>query len=345
MGHDVRLYSRSRSTVEPVVAAGGIAYSGVCGQGLARLSMATNDLSAALDEAEMVLLCLPANAHEELAQSLAPLLDGRAPIVLNPGSTGGALVLRKVLDEADAAESVTIGETNTLTYIARKLAPDSVYISSTVRNVRLSALPAVALDDLASRLRDYYPSLKPVATVLDTSLRNVNAVLHPPGVILAAAWIEHTRGDFRYYYDAGTPGVGRVMADLDHERLRVGRAWGVQLEPFPALFADIGSSSAEAAASGSYAQMLRDSEPNRFIKAPDSLEHRYILEDIPYGVVPMSEMGRAAGVSTPVMDSLVTLASSLSQLDLHATGWTLDRMGLPADPAAALPLLTSGSTR
>jgi opine dehydrogenase len=345
MGHAVRLYSRSRATLEPVVAAGGIVYSGVCGQGLARLSVATNDLPTALDGAEMVLVCLPANAHEDLARSLAPLLDGRAPILLNPGSTGGALVFRKVLEEADGPNSLTIGETNTLTYIARKLAPDSVYISSAVRNVRLSALPGATLDDLASRLRDYYPSLKPMATVLDTSLRNVNAILHPPGIILAAAWIEHTRGDFRYYYDAGTPGVGRVMADLDHERLRVGRAWGVQLEPFPTLFADIGSSSAEAAASGSYTQMLRDSEPNRFIKAPDSLEHRYILEDIPYGVVPMSEMGRAAGVATPVMDSLVTLASSLSQRDLRATGWTLERMGLPGDPAAALPLLTSGATR
>lgn len=331
----MRLYSRSPATLARLVVAGGIGYSGVLGEGTARLSAVTSDLAEAVSGADLILICLPANAHEDMARGLAPLLDGQTPAVLNPGSTGGALAFRRVLAEAGCRAQMLIGETNTLTYIARKQGADNVYISSLVRNVRLAALPGGGVQELAERLRTCYPTLKPVPSVLETGLRNVNAVLHPPGIILAAAWIEHTGGDFRYYYDAGTPGVASVMADIDRERLAIGRAWGLELEPFPTLFAEIGSSSAEAAASGSFHQTLRDSEPNRFIKAPPSLEHRYLDEDIPFGLVPMSELGHAAGVPTPVMDALITIASSLRGTDFRATGWTLERLGLPPDPDAA----------
>lgn len=338
-GHSVRLYSRSPVTIDPLLVLGGVRYSGVLGEGVARLGVITNELAEAADGVDLVLVCLPAGAHEEVARALAPMLDGRAPVILNPGSSGGALVFRRTLQEAGCRAQVVIGETNTLTYIARKREAGEVYVSSLVRNVRLAALPGVAIDELRERLSDCYPTLTAVPTVLDTMLRNVNAVLHPPGIVLAAAWIEHTGGDFHYYRNAGTPAVARVMADIDAERLAIGRAWGLDLEPLPALFAEIGSTSAEAAASGSFHQMLQDSEPNRFIKAPPSLEHRYLDEDIPYGLVPMSEMGSAVDVATPIMDALITIASSLRGIDYRSTGWTLEKMGLPPDPEAARRVL------
>ncbi len=118
------------------------------------------------------------------------------------------------------------------------------------------------------------------------------------------------------------------MADLDRERLAVAGAWGITLEPFPAMFAEIGSTSEEAGRSGSYLRALRESEPNKFIRAPASLDHRYIYEDIPFGVVPISELGRARGVTTRVADALITLASSINRVDYRAQGWTLERLGL-----------------
>lgn len=347
-GHTVRLYNRSWETIAPVSVRRGVQYSGVFGSGFAPLELVTDDLAAAVTGVDLILVCLPATAHAGVARALAPLLEGACPVILNPGGTGGALVFRQAVQTAGARTAVPIGETNTLTYIARKSAPDSVYVSSVVRHIRFAALPGRAIGDLVERVRTLYPSLKPVPTVLHTALMNVNAILHPPGIVLAAAWIEHTGGDFRYYIDAGTPGVAQVMADLDRERVAIGAAWGIDLEPFTVLFADIGSTSAVPGASGSphsgeaFYQMLQQSQPNSLIKAPPTLEHRYFHEDIPYGLVPMRELGRVVGVATPVMDALITLASSLTRTDFGRTGWTLERLGLSDDRAAVQELLLNG---
>ena len=47
--------------------------------------------------------------------------------------------------------------------------------------------------------------------VLACDLANVNMVLHVPGAVLGAAWVEATRGDFTFYVQGMTPGVARVM--------------------------------------------------------------------------------------------------------------------------------------
>jgi opine dehydrogenase len=339
LGHRVRLYNRSPATIQAIREARGIAYSGVIGEGFAPLSLITTSVAEALADAALVMICLPAFGLEHIASELAPLLDGTQPILLNPGNTGGALALRQMLRDAGCQALPLIAETNTLTYICRKRAPGEIYISSVVRNVRFAALLASQTEAIAGLVRELYPTLRPVEHVLFTALSNVNAVLHPPGIVLSAAWIEHTGGDFRYYYGAGTPTVAQVMADLDRERLALGSAWDITLEPFPALFADIGSTSAEAGASGSFLRMLRESEPNKFIRAPPSLDSRYLHEDIPFGLVPMSELARARAVATPVMDALITLTSSMNRVDYRARGWTLARLGLTTDRAAAVSVL------
>jgi opine dehydrogenase len=192
-------------------------------------------------------------------------------------------------------------------------------------------------------VRQAVPNLQPVEHALVTGLANVNTVLHPPAMILGAAWIEHTGGDFYYYYDTATPSVGRLMAALDRERLAVAAAWGVQVEPFLELFARIGSTSREAAEAGDHERALRDSTPNRYIKAPPDLTHRYMLEDLPYGVVPLADLGRVASVEIPVTEALITLASAITAHDFRAEGRTLARLGLGSQsPDAILRLLLEG---
>jgi opine dehydrogenase len=187
------------------------------------------------------------------------------------------------------------------------------------------------------------PHLLPVSHTLATALTNINTVLHPPAMILAAAWIEHSGGDFAYYYDTATPSVAHLLAALDAERLAVARAWRVDAEPFLDLFARIGSTSREAAAAGDFRQALLDSAPNRHIKAPPSLDHRYMHEDIPFGALPLAELGRAAGVATPNYDAVVTLASTITGRDYRAEGRTFARLGLQGQAVEqVLELLLEG---
>lgn len=337
LGHTPQLYNRSKETIAAIQREGGIRYSGVLseGEGFATVPVVTTDLERALDGADLVMVCLPANALAPLADQLATHLDGVRPILLNPGGTGGALVVRRILREAGCSPLPPVAQTNTLTYICRKRSDEHVHISSLVENVRCAAVPSSDQPSVIETVRELYPSIQPVSDVLHAGLSNVNAVLHAPGAVLSAAWIEHSDGEFRFYYDAGTPAVANVMADIDEERLAIADALALDVDPFPRLFADIGSTTEAAGKSGSFLRMLRESEPNKSIKAPSSVDHRYFHEDFPFGVVPMSALGRYAGVATPVMDSLITIAASLTETDFRTVGWTEDDLGLNDDGSEA----------
>jgi opine dehydrogenase len=80
--------------------------------------------------------------------------------------------------------------------------------------------------------------------------------------------------------------------------------------------------------SGSIARACRESAPNATLRSPGSLDHRYVHEDVGYGLVPIAALGRLAGVATPVIDAHVALFSLATGIDYAATGLGLDKMGL-----------------
>jgi opine dehydrogenase len=327
-GYEVALYTRTAETLQAVRAQGGIRFTGVMGEGFAPVGRATTDLADVVPEADAILVCLPGVAHPFVAERLAPLLTPERPVLLNPGGLLGSVAFLQALRRAGYRGPVILAETGTLTYICRKTDPGGIGVTGVLRRVPFAALPGRATPDVYARLRAIVPSLDPQPHILSAGFANVNAILHPPGMILAAAWIEHSGGDFSFYFDAATPAVARLMAAMDRERLAVARAWQITTPTFPELFAAIGSTSEAAAASGDYLQVLRDSVPNRLIKAPPSLDHRYLHEDIPVGLVPMADLGHVAGIPTPVLDAVVTIAGTVAGRDYRAEGRTLARVGL-----------------
>ncbi|MCK5567598.1 MAG: NAD/NADP octopine/nopaline dehydrogenase family protein, partial [Actinomycetia bacterium] len=55
---------------------------------------------------------------------------------------------------------------------------------------------------------------------------------------------------------------------------------------------------------------------------------RYITEDVPMSLVPISEFGRHLDVSTPVMDSLIHIADSIFKKDFRKIGRNLASLGM-----------------
>jgi opine dehydrogenase len=106
--------------------------------------------------------------------------------------------------------------------------------------------------------------------------------------------------------------------------------------PFLDLFHEAGLTTEAARDSGDIARACEESEPNRTIKAPPRLDHRYIHEDIGYGLVPMAALGRLAGIATPTMDALVQLGSVALGIDYARDGLTLERLGLAGKSPAEL---------
>jgi opine dehydrogenase len=327
LGLEVRLYNRWENEIAAIREQGGIKLEGVLGSGFFRIPVITTDLAEAAAGADLFWIATPAVAHEFLARELAPILPAGARIFLNPGSTGGALAFARALREGVGPRDAIIAETNTNVYICRITAPGTVTVWN-LGGTLFSAFPGAGAAKVLSLLAPHFPKLVPVATVLDTAFANVNAIMHPAGTLMNTGWIERTGGDFKFYTEGGTPGVGAVIDQLEKERLAAMAALGLGRRTFAEVFHLYGATSQEAVESGSAYIALRDSAPNKEIKAPPAINHRYIAEDVPFGLVPMSCLARVGQVATPVMDSLITLASVVNRVDYLSGGLTLAKMGL-----------------
>ncbi len=324
-GHDVSLWNRSADTLSPFLKRGGIAYEGVLGSGLARPRAMTADILEALKGADVAVVTLPTFSHASVAQTLAKadwLSD--APIILNPGHTGGALEFAHAY--AQIRDDVPpVAEFSTLTYVARKYRPGEVTVSGRAKRVPVAALPG-GTSALAAACT-LFPGGEPVRDVLAADLSNVNLVLHPPGAILGAAWVEARAGDFTFYVDGMTPGVARVMRQLDDERRAVADAFGHKLPNLIEEMQRIGTVE-DGGDTEDYVGAIAGGKANRNIKAPDSLNHRYYREDFGHGLVPFLALARIAGVRTPIAASLLALGESLCGVDFSQRGRTAESMGI-----------------
>jgi len=342
-GFEVRLFARSESTIAKLAKLGEIELveNGVSKK--AAPFFMSPHLPPVVQGVDLIVVATPAVGHDDIAKNLANyLIDGQR-ILLNPGHTGGALHFANLLRTLGCKANVQLCETVTLTYICRMPQFGRVEVYRRTTNVRCAAFPAKHTADLVRAIQQVFPNVVPATNVLETGFANINAIMHPAGILGNAGWIEKSGGDFLYYREGITPAIGAWIDAVDAERLAIIRLLGLQPLRFVDIFHQSGLTTTAARDSGSAYQAIHESEPNFTIKSPPSLDHRYIREDVGYGLVPMAEIGKLLAVKTPVMDALITLASTALGVDFHREGLTLGKMGLAGVSAEHLPsILANG---
>ena len=68
--------------------------------------------------------------------------------------------------------------------------------------------------------------------------------------------------------------------------------------------------------------------PDQNLKAPGSLQHRYVIEEINHGLVPIASIGKRFNVLTPNIDALIRLGSTTSGMDFLKDGLTCEKLGI-----------------
>lgn len=342
-GFEVRLFARSESTIAKLARRGEIELiEGGVSKKAAPYFMSPH-LPPVVQGTDLIVIATPAVGHEYLAKGLANYLTDGQRILLNPGHTGGSLHFATLLRQLGCNAKVSLCETVTLTYICRMPEPGKVEVYRRTTNLRCAALPGEETAEIVGEIHNVFSNVVAAANVLETGFSNINAVMHPAGILGNAGWIEKTGGDFLYYREGITPAIGAWIDALDRERLEIVRTLGLAPLRFVDIFHDAGLTTGEARDSGSAYQAIHESEPNFTIKSPPCLDHRYIKEDVGYGLVPMAEIARLLGVRTPVMDALITLASTALGADFRVEGLTLEKMGLAgASPAGLQKILREG---
>jgi opine dehydrogenase len=310
--------------------------------GFAQLKRATTDMKEALSGAEVVLMVLPAFAQKPFAEACVPHLEDGQIVVLTPGNFGGAIEFSNILSEKGRGQKVAVAEMECMIYSGFKSAPSVAWVSGYKKGLRLAAYPAKDTEMVMGKMLQVYPDLRAAKNVLETGLRNLNTVVHPPILIHNAGWVEKTKGDFLFYWDGCTPGVAHSAEAVDRERLALGRSLGFELTPV--IDVSLEWYGHEGAKGKTLYEVLSTNPVYVKDTAPPSLQHRFLLEDIPYGMVPMESLGGVMGIPTPVTSAIITLSSELTQVDFRSQARDLKYLGLERLGVEALQKLVDHGT-
>jgi len=327
MGFDVSLYNRSMERLHSIKAAGGLEiitdYADFLPHGFAELKVVTNDPEEAIAGRDIIMVVVPATAHRFIAEQIAPHVEDGQFVVLNPGRTGGALEVHRIIKNSGNKADVVVAEAQTFLYASRSQNPAQTKIFRIKNSIPVAALPAHRTPEVVNVLRKAFPHFVPGDNVMKTSLDNIGAIFHPAVTVLNAARIESTNGDFDYYTEGITPTMSLVLESMDKERVCVAEALG-----FRAMSAREWLYIAYDAAGRTLHEAIRANRGYDGIKAPKTLYHRYISEDIPMSLVPIASLGRMIGVPTPTIDAIIHMGSLMHGVDYWAEGRTVETLGL-----------------
>jgi opine dehydrogenase len=321
-GHTVRLWGRSAQALGPLASDPTITLAAEGRSGAARLARATTDLGEALAGAEIVIAVIPATGHNELAERLAPHVNGRQIILLTPGTLGSYAIAR-ALARAGARLPFALAETGTLPYLTRKTGPAAVSAPVRAANLPLGVFPASRTKQTVARLADLCPSARPCADALDAALTNAGPVIHPPLVLLNAGAIDG--GRFDIHASGTTPSVRRLIDVVDAERVATRQGWGYPAPHYElATYYNEGRAAEGLYGAGAKAKLLASGLWSEIV----TMQHRYVTEDVAFGLALFESAGRAAGVDTPGVSGLLLTFRALLARELSGQGRALEHLGL-----------------
>jgi len=235
----------------------------------------------------------------------------------------GAIEFLKVVRDAGMTARAIIAEAQTFLYASRALSRWESHIFRIKNAVPIATLPSFWTPEALGILNGAFPQFVAGTNVLATSLENIGAVFHPALTILNAGWIEATQGDFDYYLQGITPSVAKLLERIDMERLAIASAVGVRsVSAREWLYLSYDSPGKDLF------ETITNTESYRGIKAPPSVDHRCISEDVSMSLVPLSSLGAMLGIPTPTIDMIIQLGSILHSIDYRAVGRTVESLGL-----------------
>lgn len=325
-GNDVYMFDFEKfpKIIDQITKAGGIYAEGEL-QGFQKIIYAGHDIAKVMDGAELILAVGPAYATEAFGKACKPYVKKGQMFIVCPGSCAGSIVFKNALGLDFEDDSVTVSETSTLPYAVRIVDEAKVAVYNRLKgSYFIATIPSRLNDKVYEVFGAVYPESQKAANVMQTTLQNANPIIHPSISICNAALVERTHGDFFFYEDGVTDGVGRVIEALDLERIEIGKKLGVEIIPDPVLGKRQGYQAVE-----NYSEGYSKAPGFKGIKAQPQLDYRYFNEDAGFGLVFFTDLAEHIGVSTPATDAVLKMSSVIMGRDYkEEKARTMENLGL-----------------
>ena len=334
-GHAVNLFQvpEFEESFKKIKETGVIVIEGAAREGEARLRRATTNIAEAMEDVDHVIIVVPSFAHAQMAKLCVPYLRPGQIVYVVPGGFGSFILYNEIMKKG--IDGIAVAETSTLPYGTRIAGENKIIVHIRTVNLPMGVLPSTRTTEVVELFQTLFPETVPCANILDCALSNTNPIIHVSPTILNTGRIEFA-DDFYLYREGMTESVRKVMVAADQERIAVRKAFGLG-EPHYNLDPDSNDVFRGQFGPGAL-------EAGQKMKGPLALNERYITEDVPYGMVFYSSLGKFVGVDTPACDSLIQLSSIINDANYFVDGRTVEKLGIKGwDRERLLTFLEKGA--
>lgn len=275
----------------------------------------------AVTGADAVLLALPVNGHRLAMDAALPHLRDGQPVIISSHGSFAALYLRRKLADRGITLPIIVWGTTVVT--GRKQSDSSMRANILRPRVDMATLPGSAAQaGLALCTALFGDRFVLREGLIAISLSNLNPQNH-----LGIAMFNLTRMENGETWVQGanvTPAVGRLIEALDRERLAIAKAFGLSVKTVQEHF-----SQSFQVPMASVSQMNQQmTQAGRGGVGPSTIDSRYLLEDVPYGLVPTAMLGRLVGRPAVLHEAGIALLSAAMGRDFAAENDLLPDLAL-----------------
>lgn len=280
-------------------------------------------------EADLILLPLPAFAHEPTLLQIAPFLKEEVIIGAIPARSGFEYAALKILKD-NKKEKVNIFGMQTLPWACRvKEYASKVDILGKKRSVGMAAFPHKITSELASFLTRLFDlKIEPLPNMLTLSLANVGQIIHPGimyGLFKGKEELKYRKEEIPLFYQGVTKEITKTLKVMSDEILvltkeiknidksiNLNHVLGLKdwlIYSYKDSIVDKSTLQSCFVTNRAYQGLrapMKKIDNDYFL--PD-FQARYLTEDVPYGLVVTKAIAQLAKVDTPVIDEVILTIS------------------------------------
>lgn len=260
---------------------------------------ATNKIEEAVDGARFLVVTTTSKGHKPMAELLKGKLQKDQRIVILTGNWG-AYEFYSVLKDEVNQKQVIIGETSGNLAASPHLTwPATTLMKPSKKTMSFATIPGFAGPETVEELKQAFPEFYAVKNVLDTSINNTNPPVHVPFCLFNITRMANEE-DVQFYGECLPPILLNFTMEADRERCEVAKAIGGEPKTILELM--------NAAWNVDYDNIKDlglDNPSLKTVKLPKTPYHRFLTEDVPYGYMAVSRLGKKYGVPTPRINLMV----------------------------------------
>jgi hypothetical protein len=305
---------------------GGITVHTPDGEKLGRPKLVSRSAKEAVTGSKLVILALPAFAHQTILEELAPYLEQGAWVGALPARGGFDLGARAALGAL--TEKVSIFGFQTLPWACRiQHYGREALILGAKEQVDIAAWPASQAPVIAAQLQEFLGvRLAQVASFLSLTLADTGQIIHP-GIMygLFHDWDGKPYPAQLLFYQGVDAAIAEILQQMSDEiqdlRIALERKYpGLNLEAvrplgewllrsYQATIVDASRLQSCFTTNQSYAGLMAPMKPVKGGFVPD-FQARYLAEDVPFDLLVTRGIAGLAGIRMPIVDRVLIWAQN-----------------------------------